>query len=93
MLHCPPTSENHLRVCRLLNRMDQWFEIPDYDEIWFNGGDDGPIAREMYLMLWLLDQDYEQLKRIEQEMREARGKQKMIYSVKVLKMEGQLKQS
>ncbi|TCT21768.1 hypothetical protein EDD68_11072 [Melghiribacillus thermohalophilus] len=91
--HCLPSPENHLGVCRLLKKMDQWFEFPDYDDIWFNGGDDGPIAREMYRMLRLLNQDDEQLKSLEREMREARGKQKMIYSIEVLNLEGQLKEN
>lgn len=48
------TPENHIDLCYFIREFDGWMEVLEHETIYVNGGDDGPVATEMYRMLMTL---------------------------------------
>lgn len=57
--------------------------LPDYDYILLNGGDDGPLAREMYRMVESIQAKVDHLQIMEDNIRKVRGPQKKYYSITI----------
>ncbi|QHS23771.1 hypothetical protein GWK91_12790 [Virgibacillus sp. MSP4-1] len=53
--------ETHLELTMILRDLYDVLNDDEYSTVLFNGGDDGPLAREMYRMLMLLKEDAEKL--------------------------------
>lgn len=74
-------ADNYLNILQLIQDINEVFDNPDYNDIWYNGGDDGTVAAEMYRMLKTLQKDSETLRKKEEWIRKNRKPQGHYYSI------------
>jgi hypothetical protein len=76
-----PIAKKHLDLLLLIQKIEYIIYSGDYDDIWMNGGDDGPSASHMYKMLKSLEKDLEKLKELEENIKENRKDEKFTYRI------------
>ncbi len=76
-----PEPLDHLEVIKLAENLEHLIYDPDYNDIWYNGGDDGPFAAEMYRMLTVLQEDLDHIKEVQENMKALRISQKEYYTL------------
>ena len=71
----------HLEVFAARKRTANVINCPDYDTVWLNGGDDGPLAAEIYRMLTMLAAKLEKLTEMETAISKLRAPQQYSYTI------------
>ncbi|HZK24124.1 MAG TPA: hypothetical protein VFC74_01915 [Oscillospiraceae bacterium] len=73
----------HLEVINIRKRLANVINCPDYDTIWLNGGDDGPLAAEMYRMLTMLAARLTKVTEVETAIAKLRAPQQVNYTIQL----------
>lgn len=76
-----PSYDNHLQLAELLEQIEELLNDNSYSTIWFNGGDDGPLAAEMSRMLSILQNDFEAVQKEEARIYALRPRDNKRYSL------------
>lgn len=71
----------HLEVIAAKKRAANVINCPDYDTVWLNGGDDGPLAAEMYRMLTMLAARLTTVTEVETAIARLRAPQQISYTM------------
>lgn len=78
-----PKFEYHLELSGILAEISELLTDTEYTTVWMNGGDDGPLAYEIFRMLSILQEDQEELEKVEARFRNERPKDNQMYSIKI----------
>jgi len=68
-MSCKASFEKYLELLVIQRDMNEVLNDDCYSTIWFNGGDDGPLATEIYRMLLILHDDEAQLTQLIEEIK------------------------
>ncbi|MGM8216618.1 hypothetical protein ACLIA0_13760 [Bacillaceae bacterium W0354] len=73
----------HTRLTMVLRDLYNILDDSDYSAVLFNGGDDGPLASEMYRMMITLKTDAEQLERLLEQCKDVLPPTNQLYSIEI----------